>query len=334
MPRKPNVVVTSKCFPETLELLRAEADLVANPGPEAWTYHEVLRQSRTANAVMAFMPDRLDAAFFAACPDLRIVGAVLKGFDNIDAAAATRAGVWVTIVPDLLTIPTAELAIGLMLSVGRNIHSADRAVRAGEFQGWRPRFYGRGLANETVGIVGFGCVGQAIADRLRAFNCRILAYDSNAVDLARAGSVEFTQLGDLVSRSDYVVLALPLNESTQKIVDRDLIARMQNGAYLINPARGSLVDEAAIADALERGHLAGYAADVFEFEDWARPGRPAHIEPRLIKDLDRTVLTPHIGSATVDARRRIELSAAQSILECLRGEKPSLAINHPDSVHV
>jgi len=205
--------------------------------------------------------------------------------------------VWVSIVPDLLTVPTAELAIGLMLSLGRSIVAADNKIRSSGISGWRPNFYGAGLANSTVGILGFGCVGRAIAGRLVGFQSRILALDE--VDTqppqSLANHVTMTNRDDLLAETDFLILALPLTAQTLHILDRDTIARVKPGARIINPARGSLVDEAAIADAIEAGHLAGYAADVFECEDWAREsqakrnrvaasqvGRSHGVDPRIL----------------------------------------------------
>ena len=334
--QKAKIVVTNRCFPETLALLNPHADVTMNHNIEPWTYDEVVGHCANADAVMAFMTDKIDADFIAACPNLRIIGAALKGFDNIDVEAATHAGIWVTIVPDLLTAPTAELAIGLLLSVSRKISQADAQIRADGFKGWRPTLYGRGLAGETVGIVGFGCVGQAIAERLSGFSCNILAYDINpaANPPSEISSLRMTDLSEVVTRSAYVILALPLLPSTQGLFDEKLISRMPRGSFLINPARGSLVDEAAVADAIASGQLAGYAADVFECEDWARGDRPMEIHPLLRADTQRTVLTPHLGSAVESVRREIELSAAENILQALSGNVPEFAVNQPSLLRI
>jgi phosphonate dehydrogenase len=331
MALKPKILATNPVFPETQALLEAHANLEINPSLEPWPYEEVRRRCRDAAGLLAFMTDRIDADFLAACPDLRVVGAALKGCDNIDLQAATDAGVWVTIVPDLLTIPTAELAIGLMLSLGRNIVTGDRNIKAQGFRGWRAQLYGAGLAGTTVGIIGFGLVGRAIAERLAGFQCRLLAHDQSVSTALAAAwpSVTMTSLEDVIARSDYVVLALPLTAGTRHLINSRTIADMKRGARLVNPARGSLVDESAVADAIGRGHLAGYAADAFECEDWALENRPSGIDRRLTDLSAPTVFTPHIGSAVTDVRREIELSAARSILDVLAGRVPSGAANDP-----
>jgi phosphonate dehydrogenase len=331
MAERPKIVVTNPVFPETRALLEEHATVVVNPALEPWPYQEVRQRCRDAAGLLVFMNDRIDAAFLAACPSLRVIGAALKGFDNIDVEAATDAGVWLTIVPDLLTVPTAELAIGLMLSLGRNIAAGDRRIRTHGFSGWRAELYGAGLAGTTVGIVGFGLVGRAIAERLAGFQCRLLAHDQS-VSGTQAKSwpyVTMTGLADVIANSDYVVLALPLTADTRHIINSEAIAAMKAGARLVNPARGSLVDESAVADAIARGHLSGYAADAFECEDWAIADRPTRVDPRLTTSSAPTVFTPHIGSGVTDVRREIELSAARSILDALAGRIPVGAVNDP-----
>ena len=332
-PRLPRVVLTNATFAETRAMFDGVAELAANDRPEPWPGGVLLDRCRDADAVMAFMTDRIDDAFLAQCPRLRVIGAALKGFDNIDVDAATARGVWVTICDDLLTIPTAELAVGLTISVARNIRQGDREIRANGFAGWRPTLYGTGLAGASVGIAGFGKVGQAIAERLAGFGCRIAAFDTDTAPFPERFSslVGRASLDRVLTGSDYVVLALPLTPETLHIVDAAALATMKPGAILVNPARGSLVDEAAVADALQSGHLAAYAADVFECEDWARTDRPRSVEPRLTAPDAPTVLTPHIGSAVREVRMRIEAEAAANILDVLQGRAPRGAINDPRS---
>jgi phosphonate dehydrogenase len=212
-----------------------------------------------------------------------------------------------------------------MIALGRHIPLGDAGIRRQGFAGWRPQLYGTGIGNSTVGIVGFGLVGQAIARRLLGFGCRIVAFDTRPS--GESAGIEPMAFDDVLKLADFVVLGLPLTETTTGLIDAQAIGRMRRGALLVNPARGSLVDEAAVADALESGHLGGYAADVFECEDWARPHRPMSIDPRLTAPGARTVLTPHIGSAVISARRQIEMSAATSILEALAGRVPAGLVN-------
>lgn len=306
---RPRVVITQSPFPETIDLLSPHAEVIVGP------------PTRDGDALLVFMPDSLDAAFLESCSNLKVVAAALKGFDNFDVAACTRLGIWFTIVPDLLSEPTAELALALMLSLARNVLAGDRLIRSGEYRGWRPILYGAGLAGSTIGLIGYGAVGRALARMLQGFSCRVQYHDPAAGDSI--------PLETLLASSDFVVPLLPLTAATFHLLGRDALARVKPGAYLINVSRGSVVDEDAVAGALESGHLAGYAADTFEMEDWARQDRPREINPRLLRLTDRTLFTPHIGSAVVATRREIERAAACNILQALRGERPSGAINNP-----
>jgi phosphonate dehydrogenase len=307
---RPRVVITQQAFPETVDLLSPHAEVV------------IAQPDRDADALMVFMPDSLDEAFLRSCSNLKIVAAALKGYDNFDIEACTRLGIWFTIVPDLLTEPTAELALALTLSLARNVLAGDRLIRSNEFHAWRPILYGTGLAGSTAGLIGFGAVGRALTPMLRALRCRVQYHDPLVNDSV--------PLETLLASSDFVLPLLPLNGETFHLLGRAALAKMKQGAYLVNVSRGSVVDEDAVAVALECGHLAGYAADTFEMEDWARTDRPREINPRLLRLTNCTLFTPHLGSAVVSARREIERAAANNILQAFRGERPSGAINDPE----
>jgi phosphonate dehydrogenase len=304
--------------------LSTDGDVVANQTDEPLARDELLRRARDARALMAFMPDAVDEAFLEQCPALRVIACALKGADNFDLAACRRRGIWLTVVPDLLTEPTAELAVGLAIALGRHVLAADRTVRAGAFHGWRPRLYGTSLDGSTVAILGAGNVGRAIARKLSGFDCSIVMADVRP-DAHLPPNARLAPLDDAVASADFVILAMPLDTCTLHLVNRQLLQRFRHGALLINPARGSLVDEVAVAEALAARTLGGYEADVFEFEDWLRADRPSAIDPRL-RAADRTVFTTHLGSAVTRVRRAIELDAAASIREALRGEKPHGAL--------
>lgn len=325
---RPAVVVTNRAFPETLELLAGHCEVRANQTDEPLPREEILRRAADAEGLLAFMPDSVDEAFLARCPRLRVIACALKGCDNFDIDACTRRGVWVSIVPDLLTEPTAELAIGLAIGLGRHILGADRVVREGRFAGWRPSFYGASLDNSTVAIIGAGRVGRAIARKLSGFSCEVLMTDAQPCEPAPANA-RFVTMDEALARADFLILAVPLDAGTLHMVNRDWLARAKPGALLINPARGSVVDEAAVAEALASGRLAGYAADVFECEDWARPDRPEGVDPLLIALVDRTLFTTHIGSAVRSVRLAIELDAAHNLIEALSGTRPHGAVNEP-----
>jgi phosphonate dehydrogenase len=331
MRSRPKVVITHWVHPEVLHELSSECDLVANRSLESLPRELLLERTRDARAILAFMPDRIDSEFLDRCPKLGIVAGAFKGFDNIEVDACTARGVCVTVVPDLLTEPTAELAVGLLLSVARHLREGDAVVRRGAYRGWRPILYSPGLGGRSVGLVGMGAVGQAIATRLSGFSCRLLYHDPIPLppERERALRIERATFEDLLSRSDHVVLAAPLTAATRGMLGAGALSAMKAGATLVNIGRGSLVEEQAVAEALRSGRLGGYAADVFACEDLSLSGRPGEPPSELLAPGLRTVFTPHLGSAVDDARLAIARSAAGSILEFLRGQVPAHAVNRP-----
>lgn len=330
---KPTVVVTHRVHDEILELLSTRCTVIANQSDDTLPRSEILRRAANADALMAFMPDMIDADFVDACPRLKIIGGALKGYDNFDVAACSSRGIWFSNVPDLLTVPTAELAIGLMIGLIRHVRSADAELRQGGFRGWRPRHYGLGIEGSTIAIVGMGAIGQAIAQRLQGWGARLRYTDSRRLTLAAEVrfDLDYRPLDALLTDADIVMLALPLTDATLHTFDTLRLAQMRTDAWLINPCRGSVVDESAVLAALQSGRLAGYAADVFEMEDWARPDRPRHIDPRLL-DHPRTLLTPHLGSAVASVRLAIERCAAENILAVFAGQRPPQAVNEPMAI--
>jgi len=225
-------------------------------------------------------------------------------------------------------VPDLFLASGLAVGLGRHLRAADAFVRSGEFQGWQPQFYGTGLDNATVGILGMGAIGLAMADRLQGWGATLQYHEAKALDTQTEQRLGLRQVAcsELFASSDFILLALPLNADTQHLVNAELLALVRPGALLVNPCRGSVVDEAAVLAALERGQLGGYAADVFEMEDWARADRPRLIDPALLAH-PNTLFTPHIGSAVRAVRLEIERCAAQNIIQVLAGARPINAAN-------
>lgn len=326
---KPKVVITHWVHPEVIDFLNQYCEVFPNLTRETLPREEIIRRTRDAKAIMVFMPDSIDSDFLDSCPKLKIIAAALKGYDNFDIDACTKHGIWFTIVKDILTIPTAELTIGLLIALSRKILLGDRYIRSGKFRGWRPMFYGTGLNGSTVGIIGMGAVGKAIAKMLQGFDVKIFYYDTVVLseDECKKLRVSYASFEDVLSNSDFVVPMLPLTPSTKHMINDETISKMKAGSFLVNVCRGSVVDEHAVVRALASGHLAGYAADVFEMEDWARIDRPREIPRELIENTEQTVFTPHIGSAVDSIRREIAMQAARSIIQVLNGEIPDGAIN-------
>jgi phosphonate dehydrogenase len=327
------VVVTHWVHPEVTAFLESFCDPVAPGGDgEVWPREKVAGLAGGAAGLITCMADSVDEEFLAGCPGLRVISATLKGYDNFDAGACARHGVWLAILPDMLTVPTAELAIGLMIGVMRHVGAADRELRGG-YAGWRPRFYGLGLAGSCVGIVGMGRIGQAVAARLGAFGCRVVYHDLRGLpaEAERALAAERLGLAELLAASDVVLALLPLTAGTRHLLDGRALALMRPGAFLVNIGRGSVVDEDAVASALADGRLGGYAADVFAMEDYAVGGHPASIPEGLLRH-PRTLFTPHLGSAVDAVRREMSMEAARQVRQVLAGGRPDHAVNEPDGV--
>ncbi|MGA2027458.1 MAG: phosphonate dehydrogenase [Syntrophobacteraceae bacterium] len=330
---KPRVVVTHWIHDEVADYLGSSCELLLNQTRLTLPRGVITERTEGAHAIMVFMPDSLDDEFLSACPNLKVVAAALKGYDNFDVDACTRRGIWFTIVHDLLTVPTAELAIGLLLGLTRRMPEGDRLVRTGQFAGWRPQLYGTGLSGAICGIIGLGAVGKALARRLKGFDVNVLY--SDIVPLPSSEEEEIgvrkVSLEELLRNSDFVFPLVPLRRSTFYLINRKTLLLMKRGAFLINVCRGSVVNEEDVADALQCGQIAGYAADVFEMEDWARTDRPSAISPYLIRNMENTFFTPHLGSAVDSVRREIAMEAARNIIQGLNGEVPMGAVNRPVS---
>jgi phosphonate dehydrogenase len=322
---KPKVLVTHWVHPDVVTRLASSCETIANGSRGSWPRERVLDLASGCDGLMAFTPDRIDEAFLERCPKLRVVAAATTGAGNFDLEACARRGVWLAQAPGLVAVPTAELAMGLLLAVARNLRAADDHVRSGAFRGWRPQVGGgTGLAGKTLGVIGYGAIGRLVAQRAAAFDMTVIYADPQP----GPGPYQRVPLGELLARSDVVMPLVPLTLETRHMIDARALALMKRGALVVNVGRGSVVDEAAVAASLASGHLAGYAADVFEMEDWAALDTcPGSIHPGLLADRKRTLLTPHLGSAVDDPCRTTALEAADNILDALAGRTPRGAIN-------
>ncbi|MEM9282419.1 MAG: NAD(P)-dependent oxidoreductase [Verrucomicrobiota bacterium] len=327
--RKPRVAVTHWIHTEVVTYLESFCEPITNRTRESWPEDLLLHHCQEADGILAFMPDTVDEAFLSHCPNLKIIAGALKGYDNFDIEACSRNGVLFTNVPDLLTAPTAELAVALLLGVARKCVPGDHLIRSGRFEGWRPVLYGSGLVGKTIGLIGLGEVGQALARRLNGFECRLIATepDIEKFPIAEELGVELRDLDSVTAQSDVVALLLPLNASTRHLVNRSFLRTMKAGSILLNVCRGSVVDEEAVADSLDAGHLGAYAADVFEMEDWALSDRPRSIPSRLLRNREQTFFTPHLGSAVDEVRIAISLEAAAQLKAYFEGKRPQHLLN-------
>lgn len=329
METKPKIVITHWIHDEVIDYLSQSFDLILNQTSNTLPRSEIIKRTQGAQGIMVFMPDYIDEEFLAACPRLKVIAGALRGYDNFDVDACTKQGIYFTIVPDLLAAPTAELTVGLLIGLGRKMLEGDRLIRSGQFQGWKPQLYSPGLLHKTLGIVGMGKLGKALAKRLLGFEMNLLYSDPIPLSVKQetAWKISRVSLEELLNFSDYVVLMVPLIPDTYHLINQETLKMMKPKSFIINPCRGSVVDETAIAAALQSGQLGGYAADVFEMEDWAITNHPQEISKALRHDIDHTFFTPHLGSAVDTVRRDIAFEAAKNIYQVFSGESPQGAIN-------
>jgi len=273
------------------------------------------------DALVVRSQTRVDAELLAAAaPRLSVVGVASVGTDRVDIGAATRAGVMVVNAPTGNTIAAAEHTMALMLALLRQIPSADASVRRGEWE--RGKYLGAELRHRTLGIIGLGKIGKAVARRAAAFEMRVMAHDPLLTsEQATEHSARLVGLGELLNRADVISVHVPLTAQTRGLIGRAQIEAMKPGAVLLNVARGGLVDEAALAEALRSGHLAGAAVDVFTAEPMAADNP--------LRDAPNTILTPHLGASTTAAQDRVGIEMAEQLLLALAGVTPPYAINAP-----
>ncbi len=275
------------------------------------------------DGLICLLTDRIDAELLAACPRLRVVANVAVGYDNIDVAAATRAGVAVTNTPRVLTEATADLAFALLLATARRVPEGDAFLREGQYTHWRVRQEQTGVDvhGATLGLFGLGQIGRAVARRARGFDMTVLYHDVQPLpdEDEDALGVAYVPFEELLARSDFVSVHAPLTDTTRHRFDAAAFAAMKPTAMLINTARGPIVDEAALAAALRDGVIAGVGLDVYE--------REPEVDPLLLKLRERVVLLPHLGSATGATRREMCRTAARNARDVLLGKRPENLVN-------
>lgn len=284
---------------------------------------ELAVEAAEVDALITLVSDPVTETVFKAASRLKIVAQYAVGVDNIDRAAAAARGVLITNTPNALTDATADLTMALLLALLRRVIEGDRLVRVGGFAGWAPDLLvGSDMKGKVLGILGPGRIGKAVARRARAFGMTVIAYGRSPRDEGNPDDPPRVAFEDLLRRSDVVSLHLPLTAETRSLFNAETIGRMKPGSWLLNTARGGLVDETALVRAIDSGQVAGAGLDVYENE-------PA-ISPALL-DSDRVVLMPHAGSATVETRREMARMVVEDVRRVLSGEKP-LRLVPPEGV--
>jgi glyoxylate reductase len=303
------VFVTRHLPGNALERVAAEHDVEVWPDRLPPPRAELLARAPELDGLLALLTDPVDAELIAAAPRLRAISNYAVGVDNVDVEAATARGIPVGNTPDVLTEATADLALALMLAIARRLSEGEAFVRAGEWKTWEPGLLlGHDLHGATVGIVGYGRIGQAVGRRLEGFGCELLTANRS------------TDLAELLERSDFVTLHCPLTRATRGLIDEDALRRMKPTSYLVNTARGPIVDTDALARALHVGELAGAALDVTDPE-------PLPADHSLLT-APNLLVVPHVGSATHATRERMADMAVDNLLAGLDGRPMPHSVNH------
>jgi glyoxylate reductase len=314
------VLVTRRIPDEGLELLAPHCALELNPHDRPMSRAELLSAVADKDGVLCLLTDKIDAELFDAAPKARGFANYAVGFDNMDVLEASRRKIPLSNTPDVLTDATADMAWALLFAVARRVVESDAVMRSGAWPGWGPlQFIGGDISGATLGIVGAGRIGAAMAAKSKGFGMRVLYTDARRNEaLERDCGARFVDLDELLRLSDYVSVHVPLLPETRHLFSYDTFAKMKKTAYLINTARGPVLDEAALVRALNDGLIAGAGLDVYEREPAMAEGLAA---------LPNVVLTPHTASATFASRRGMALKAATNLLAMLRGEKAPDCLN-------
>ena len=321
MAAKPRVYVTRHLPGGALDYLGQYTSLEWWLGELPPSRDELIKQAASCYGLLTLLTDRVDEELLDRAPRLLVVSNMATGFDNIDVAAASRRAVLVTRTPGVLSETTAEFTLALMFAAARRVVEGDRMTRAGEWRTWGPEILlGQDLAGSTLGIVGMGGIGAEVARRARTLGMQVVYHSrTRKPALERKYRMEFVELEDLLGEADFVSLHAPLTPEARHLIDERALRIMKRSAVLVNTARGPLVDQAALYDALKAGEIAAAALDVTD---------PEPVDPNdPLLSLPNVIITPHIASASVATRSRMAMLAAENLVEALNGNVPKHAVN-------
>lgn len=319
---KPKVAVTRKIPDSALDKLRAACEVALWPEEDVPVPRRTLEEMvRDADGLYCMLSDTVDEALIAVAPRLKVISNMGAGYNNIDVAAASRRRIMVTNTPGVLTETTADLTFALLMATARRLVEAADYVREGRWTSWSPMLLtGMDVYGATLGIIGLGRIGQAVARRARGFDMRVLYYNrTRKPEAEQTLGVEYVPLDELLQQADFVCVMTPLTPQTRGMIGERELKRMKRTAVLINTARGGVVDEDALYRALRDGEIWAAGLDVFE-EEPVKPGHP-------LLSLPNVVALPHIGSASVRTRLRIAELAADNLLDALSGRRPACLVN-------
>ncbi|MEY3161625.1 MAG: hypothetical protein RIT25_1616 [Planctomycetota bacterium] len=318
---KPRVLVTRRVYPAAIAVLNEAAAVDYKDTLDVMTEDQLVQRLQHADGLVCQLTDPVTARVIAAAPRLRVISQVAVGHDNIDVAAATARGIVVTNTPDVLTEATADFTWALLLATARRVPEAERFLKAGRWNRWDiDLLAGADVSHRTLGIVGFGRIGRAVARRALGFGMKVLYASRNPAppEVEQELRAIHVPLDTLLAQSDFVSIHCPLNAETRGLIGIEQLSRMRRSAILVNTSRGPVVDEAALAAALSEKMIAGAGLDVFE--------REPTIDPDLLA-LPNVVLTPHVGSATHATRQRMCTLAAENCAAVLTGNRPPNPVN-------
>jgi len=317
------IFVSRKIPGDSLDkLTNSEHEVTVSEFDRPLTAVEFIERAKGCDAVLTLLSDKIDAEVIDAIgPQLRIVSNYAVGFDNIKVDEATEKGVVVTNTPsDEVNESVAEHAWALMLALARRIVEADEATRRGSYKGWEPGiFLGVNMVGKTLGIVGLGRIGSMTARRAKGWDMRVL-YNKHSRDeeAEKELGIEFADLDKLYAESDFISLHVPLTDETRHMINKDAFAKMKKGVFVVNTARGPVIDEGDLVDAIRDGKVGGAALDVYDNEP--------NINPELVA-MENVILTPHIASATWEARNKMGEQAVNAIFDVFAGKKPENLVN-------
>jgi len=321
---KPRILMARAVFPEVVAKLEQIAEVEINPDDRVWSQAELIERLQGKQGVFTTGSDRIDAAVLQACPDLRICANMAVGYNNFDIAAMTAAKVVATNTPDVLTETTADLGFALIMATARRMAESEHFLRAGLWTKWSyDMFAGSDIHGSTLGILGMGRIGQAIARRgALGFGMQVIYHNRSRLEPAIEQELRarYVSKDDLLAQADHLILVLPYSAQSHHAIGAAELARMKPSATLVNIARGGIVDDAALAVALKSRTIAAAGLDVFEGEPSVHPG---------LLEVPNVVLTPHIGSASIPARKAMAHLAADNLLAFFSGQ-PLLTALNPD----
>ncbi len=320
MPR-PKILITKRVFPETIALLEPHAELDYNASDDGLSSDELIARAAGKQVIISQLTDRLSREVIGKLKDVRMIAQIAVGYDNIDVAAATDAGILISNTPGVLDDTTADLAFALLLAAARRIAEGHDYIHAGKWKRWTiDLMMGRDIHHRTLGILGMGRIGQAVARRGVGFSMRVLYHNRTRLspEIERELNAEHVSMERLLAESDFLSIHVPLSDATRHLIGERELRRMKPESILINTARGPIVDEAALARALREKWITAAGIDVFEHEP--------EVHPDLLA-CENAVLAPHVGSATVATRMKMTTMAAENALAAVAGQRPPNLLN-------